>query len=184
MNLSDLKIGDVGIVERPHTFWVNVLSGAIKLILEPSYENWGWHMFNVAWIDPVTGRMIQEAAGGVGARVVPLSTYAGSRVRFYRWLDTEPTEEGMRLFADDVMGFPYDNLVYCWTIKYYLIHKASFGHLHIPRFKDDKLMCWEDCSLCAWYFQKPWDDDDPEADAYALITHLINHAEYLGEVTI
>lgn len=177
----ELRAGDTIIFSRGNDFWANVLSLALKYIVAPKWDRNGWHMAKVLWFDK--GRFIGESTDG-GCRVVPMSALSGATVKVYRWLDEEPTREGMELFASDVEDYPYDNFVYVLTIMYYIIKKITFGKIRIPRYKNKKVMCWEYCEMFDTYFGKDWLDPYPTEDPYPLITQFIDCAEYIGEMTI
>lgn len=129
--INEVRAGDILIFKRSGLL-ANALSWIIKILKEPTWSRWGWHM----------GAVVNDGLY-VDAQFpkVKLSKISDIKreVNVYRVTKEPPPQTTIDEFIHDHVGKPYDCLVYLWTG----LAKLLRPHIPVPRIINRFFDCWE-----------------------------------------
>jgi len=182
--MINLAVGDRLIFEKKGPL-AGTLAPALKLLVEPDWDMWGWHMATVTRYNDYLGEWMILEAVWPRVREVPLSQfYKGFKVRVYSYLNDPIDPDELKKFVDDVDNAKYDWFVYVLTVCNELCIK--FLKWYPPRLLNSKYMCWELSEEFDCKFGTPWKTSHAKAHRYPLITNFLlrSNPVYKGEMVV
>lgn len=113
---------------------------AIKMIMQFP-ELFPHYKFGLSFGDWWVCEAAMDDSGIPRITLNPLDKYDLNKLRFYRWHDSEPTDQCVEEYLLNHLGAKYDAQVYVWTIIAELFN--AIFRVNIGRWNNESYNCWE-----------------------------------------
>jgi len=138
ITIGQAKPGDI-LIFKGEGQPFGILSKCLKFF-EPTWDGWGWHMATLTQLRLDDGKWeyIEATDHGLDLNYGYLN---GDNVRVYRWFNSPPMPDAIKVWVKNHLGLPYDVAIYFWTAASYIAR--HFWNRPVPYLLDNRYSCWE-----------------------------------------